>query len=169
MNKRRIWLIALLILITIIIVCFIRTDVNGDNTTKKLQRLAQVEIYSAKEDKLIKTIEDKETLTTFNNNTIFTEQYFDMDDDNMNQEEARQEVENYEPQYTFVTYKTPAALNNNGDLEKVLEITTFKDTNIIMMRVSPDSVKNIAVPSEYLTFYFEVSDEVTTYLNSLVK
>jgi hypothetical protein len=162
MNKRQIWLIALFILVTIIIGYSIKTGVNGDYTAKNMQRPAQVEIYSAKEHKLIKTIEDKETLTTFNKNTV-------VDDDNMNQEETRQEVEKYEPQYTFVSYRKPVALINNGDLEKVLEITTFKDTNMIMMQVSPDNIKNIAVPSEYLTFYIEVSKELITYLNSLVK
>lgn len=169
MNKRHIWLIAILILCTIIIGYSIKTDVKGNNETKNLQRLAQVEIYSAKEHKLMETIGDKEILTAFNQKTIFTEQWSDMDNDNMNkQEETRQELENYEPQYIFVTYKTPVALNSNGDLEKTLEITTFKDTNMIMVQVSPDNVKNITVPSEYLTFYTEASDEEITYLSSLV-
>lgn len=168
MNKRNV--LPLFILIIIIIGFSTRIHVNGHNATKRLQRLAQVEIYSAKEKKLIKTIEDKKSLITFNKNTIFTDQYSNADDNYMNkQEEIRKEVENYEPQYIFVTYKTPAALNNKKDLEKIYEITTFKDTNIIMMQVSPDSIKNIVVPSEYLTFYTEGSDEEITYLNSLVK
>ncbi|BCJ93692.1 hypothetical protein acsn021_12610 [Anaerocolumna cellulosilytica] len=168
MNKKHV--LPLLILIIITIGFYTRIHVNGDNATKRLQRLAQVEIYSATEDKLIKTIEDKNSLITFNKNTIFTEQYSDADNNYMNkQEEMRKEVENYESQYIFVTYKKPAGLNNNKELEKLCEITTFKDTNIIMMQVSPDSIKNIAVPSEYLTFYFKVSNKVTAYLNSLVK
>lgn len=137
------------------------------DTTKNTSQIAQIEVYSA-EHTLIKTIEDKDALASFNENTVLTEELFDEDNNYMSQqEEYLQQSKMYEPQYTFITYKKSAAVNNKGDLEEVLEITTYKDTNMIMMQVPPDAIKNMELPPEYLTYYYEVSDEVMDYLSSL--
>lgn len=142
--------------------------------THNLQRLAQVEVYDEKEHKLIKTIEDKEILAMFNEKTQFRDQWSEMeneyeDEDEDFQGKSKQGKENYEPQYTYFLYKASAALNNSTDLEKTLEITTFEDTNQIMIQIAPDTVKNMEVPSEYLTYYIEGTKDEITYLRSLVK
>ncbi|MPM43268.1 hypothetical protein SDC9_89941 [bioreactor metagenome] len=170
MNKKLIFLIAVPFLITTLIGCSSEStvDTDGNNDTKNTSQIAQIEVYSATEHTKIRTIEDTETLASFSENTDFNYDLLDEDDDYLKQqEEYLQQTKEYDPQYTFITYKKTVAINNDDDLEEVMEITTYKDTNMIMMQISPDSIKNMKIPSEYLTYYYEVSDEVTDYLSSL--
>ena len=98
-------------------------DFASSNNTDENQRLTCIEIYSAKEQTLMDTIEDKEILKEFNENTSFAEEWEDMDDDYIEQQkEIQKKLENYEPQYLFILYKTPAAINNDGTLEKAWKL-----------------------------------------------
>ncbi len=158
MNKKLIIIIALLSLITVLDGC-------ASKSTKAGQQLARIEVYSGVDNTLINTIEDKEGLLEFNQKTACEEQW---DDDYMDQQEKIQEkLEGHKPLYIFTSYKKPVAMNNDGTLEKISEITVYKDTNIIKTQVSPDAVKNFTVPSEYLTYYFDSSDETIDFLVSL--
>lgn len=78
-------------------------------------------------------------------------------------------LEDYEPQYIITSFKTPAAIFNDGNLEEISNITIYKDTNMIKMQISPDTIKGYRVPSEYLTNYFEITDEVRDFLISLTR
>ena len=66
-----------------------------------------------------------------------------------------------------MAYKSPVAVYNDGELEKLYTITVYKDTNIIKMEVSEETIKSFPVPSEYLTFYEDVTDEEMEFLMSL--
>ncbi len=169
MKKKVTIVIFLLMLLSVLSGCSTSASANGNKNTVNIERLACIEIYSVNNQTLLTTIDDKETLETFHENASFDEQWGDMDDNYLEQQaEIQKKLKNYEPQYLFISYQTPAAIHNDGTLEKVLEITTFKDTNIVKVTISPDTVKNFSIPSEYLTFYFETSDEVMAYLRSLV-
>lgn len=168
MNKKRIGWMTIFFVAVVLSGCSFGHTANENDISGNSQQLAQVEVYSATEHTLIKTINDKEALVSFNESTNFLEDMFYEDEDNINQQESYlSEMEKYEPEYTFITYKKSVADNSNEDFEALFEITTYKDTNMIMMKVSPDSVKNMKVPSEYLTDYYEVSDEAMDYLTSL--
>jgi hypothetical protein len=171
MKKYIIWLLTAFIAITLVgcseVISFeASTD---DNTTDNLQRLSCIKIYSATNQTLINTIEDKDILIKFIQNTTFAEQWTNTgtDDSIDQQEKIRQKLEDYEPQYIITSYKTPAAIINDGNLEKISDITIYKDTNIIKMQISPDTIKAYRIPSEYLTDYFEITDEVRDFLISL--
>lgn len=169
MTKKLIMVLVLLLLSSLFSGCVAISSANGtkSNTTDKC--LASIEVYSAANQTLVTTIQDEESLVTFNENTSLTEKLDDMDENYMElQEKLRKESEKYEAQYIFISYRTPAAIFNDDTLEKELEITTYKDTNIVKVQISPENVKNFSVPSEYLTFYLEISDEVIAYLYSLV-
>ncbi|WP_312649605.1 hypothetical protein [Aminipila sp.] len=170
MTKKLFVTIFLLLLFSIFSGCSPGDSSNSNTETAEDQRLARIEVYSANEQTLIDTIENKETLAAFSKSTSFTDQLEDIDDDYMEQQaEIQKKLEKYEPQYVFISYKTPAAINNDGALEKILKITVYKDTNIIKVQISPDNVKNCSVPSEYLTFCFQASDKEIAYLYSLVQ
>ena len=157
--------IVLLIVFSVFSGCSVGTHADSNEP-----QLARVEIYSASDQTLIGTIEDKKALATFNENTLFTEQLDNMDEDSINQQaEIQKELEVHTEQYNFISYKAPVAVSSDGTLEKIYEITVYKDTNIIKFQVSPESIKNFSVPSELLTFYFKASDETLKYLNSLVQ
>lgn len=171
MTKKLIVTLVLLLQFSVFSGCAAETSANGSKDIKKNQRLACIEVYSANDRTLLTTIQDKESLAAFDENTSFTGEWdetYDADNDMDQQAKIQKKLENYESQYLFISYQTPAAIHNDGTLEKVLEITTFKDTNIVKVQISPDTVKNLSIPSEYLTFYLEASDEEMAYLHSLV-
>ena len=170
MTKKLFVAISILLMFSVFCGCSIRNSADSSKKTLENQRLARIEVYSENGKNLIDTIEDKETLAAFNENNSFTEPWDGMDDDYMKQQaDIQKKLEKYKPQYIFISYKTPAAINSDGALEKVLEITVYKDTNIIKEQISPDNVKSFSVPIQYLTFYFEASDEVIAYLHSLAE
>ena len=71
--------------------------------------------------------------------------------------------------YTIVSYKEPAAVYNNGALEKLMEITVYEDSNIIREQVVQESIKGDYIPEEYLIFYSMVSDENKNFILSLTE
>lgn len=152
----------------IIITLFLILVLCGCNTEN--QKLKKVEVYSSNKT-LLNTIENKDSLATFNDNISLTENWTDIDDDDYwnQQDELKGKLENNEAQYVFIMYQTSAAMNKSETLEKVMELTAYENSNIIKVEVSPDTVKNVSIPSEYLTYYFETSDDTIEYLNSLVK
>jgi len=160
MNKKLSIVIVLLSIVAVLGGC-------TSERTQAGQQLARIEVYSVEDNVLVHTIEDEERLLEFNEKTTCEEQW---DDDYMDQqEEIQKKVEEHKPQYVFISYKKPVAMKNDGTLEKISEITVYQDSNIIKEQVSPDAVKNFTVPSEYLTYFFESSDETIDYLLSLTK
>lgn len=77
------------------------------------------------------------------------------------------DLDNYDPLYRIVAYKSPAAKYSDDTLEKSLTITTYEDTSKIKLQISPENIKGFAVPAEYLIFYSELSDENIEFLNSI--
>lgn len=170
MIKKTMMIIVYSILLIVLGGCSVGASTDdSEYTAKDLQRYARVEVYSAADNTLLNTIEDKETLIWFANNNAFAEQVADIDaDEYLNrQEENKKTLDGYESLYIIVSYKTPAAANNNGALEKISEMTLYKDTNMIMEQVSPDVIKSFKIPSEYMTAYYEISDEDMSFLASL--
>lgn len=157
MNKKITFVVSLLLLFIL----------GGCNTES--QKLKKVEVFSSN-NTLLNTIENKEELKTFNENLSLEENWNEIDENYLNQqEELKKTIENHEEQYIFITYQAAVAKNSSESLEKVMEIIVYEKSNIIKVEISPDTVKNISIPSEYLTFYFETSDEIIEYLNSLLK
>lgn len=139
---------------------------SGCNTQD--QKLKKVEVFSSN-NTLLNTIEDEEELATFNENLSLEEKWNEIDENYLNQqEELKKKLEDYEVQNVFITYQATAAKNSSESLEKVMGITLYENSNIIKVEISPDTVKNGATPAEYLTFYFETTDKIIEYLNSLV-
>lgn len=161
MNKKIVFTIILSLIIAILSACSSgTTDNNREYTSQKLQHLCRIEIYSAEDDTLINTIEDSDMLSQFNELNVVS----DFTD---NEEEIKNALKDSTPLYRIVTYKSPAAVYNDGELEKLYTITVYKDTNIIKMEVSEETIKSFPVPSEYLTFYEDVTDEEMEFLMSL--
>ncbi len=135
---------------------------NAENDEKDLQRLSLLEVYSSSGE-LIKTIEDEDTLIQFNDI-----EYVDITADTEDElEKLEADIAELSPIYTVVSYKTPAAVYNDGDLEKQTEITVHENSNIIKEQIAPENVKAFSAPEELLTFYFTVSDEDRDFLLSL--
>ena len=76
------------------------------------------------------------------------------------------DLEGREPLFTIAAMKEPAALINNGEMEKTFTITVYEGTDVVKMVVMPQ-IKNIALSEEFLTFYFEVPEEDMEFFLSL--
>lgn len=157
MNKKLVVIISLLLL-------FVLCGCNTEN-----QKLKKVEVFSS-DNTLLNTIEDKEELKTFNENLSLEENWNETDENYLQQEEElKKKSEDYEVQYVFKTYQATVAKISSESLEKVMEITVYKSSNIIKIEVSPDTIKGGSIPAEFLTFYYETSDKIIEYLNSLAQ
>lgn len=137
-------------------------------TNEDLNNLAQIEIYTAADSgensKLVKTITDEEVLYQYNNCSF----WLDSDYSEEHQTALKEAVKDLTVQYVFVAYKYPAARFHKQTLEKELSITLYENSGIIKMTAAQESIKNISIPEEYLTFYFDdVPEEDLDFLRSL--
>lgn len=123
-------------------------------------KLAKVEVYSAKDNRLIKTIDDSELLSRLSEENEIAE-----DEDKLMQSTPESGI----PLYNFVAYKVPAAIITDQKAEKIFTITIFENSNLIRTEVASEAIKAFPIPSQYLTFYEEVSKEKINFFLSLAK
>ncbi|SEM71548.1 hypothetical protein [Hydrogenoanaerobacterium saccharovorans] len=161
MSKKIIFIMSLL-LITVLGACSIDTTKNDkEYTSQELQRLCRIEVYSSEDNSLINTIEDSDILFKFNQ---WSSEITGLSGE---KNEIKEKLEDSESLYCIAAYKSPAALHKDGELEKNITVTIFKDTNMIKVEISPEAIKSFSVPSEYLTFYEDITDEKMQFLISL--
>ena len=135
-----------------------------DSAGEDLQQLAQIEIYSGDGD-LINTVVDEDILRQLSglNDTDIPS------DADSEQEELENETEGLAVLYTIISYKTPTAVYNDGNLEKLMEMTVYKDSDIIKEQIAPENIKGAYVPEEFLAFYSTVSEEDKNFILSLAE
>lgn len=133
-------------------------------TLEELNNLVEIRIYSAENNELIKTISDEEELYQYNQCSIF-------DDSGIveHQDELKRNLEGAKEQYYLVAYKYPAARFGGKELEENTTITLYEDTCIIKMTVAEESIKAFTIPEEFLTFYYELSEEEINSYRALVE
>lgn len=121
--KKQIWILAFLIFITF---CFSGCSQNDSSYSKEdLQRLTQLEVYKS-DGTLLSTITDTDILYQFNNtlNDIELPEY-------VSENKETETMKDLVPSYIIISYKTPASIITNGELEKSTELTLFDNSNII--------------------------------------
>lgn len=133
--------------------------------TEELDGLAEIRVYSAENNALIKTIYEEEQLYQY----IQCSLWKDLDVEEERQNELKKEAEGAREQYYLVSYKYPAARFGSRELEETATITLYENTDIIKMAAAKESVKGFPVPEEFLIFYYEVSGEEMGFYRSLVE
>ena len=136
----------------------------GKYTIEDLDNLAEIKIYSAENNELVKTISDEEQLYQYNQYSLF-----DDSDIEERQDELEKNLEGAKEQYYLISYKYPVARFGEKELEENTTITLYENTNIIKMAVAEESIKAFAIPEEFLTFYYELSEEEINFYHSLVE
>lgn len=81
-------------------------------TREDLDNLAEIRIYAAENQELIKTISDKEQLYQYNQCSVF-----DGSDIEERQDELKKDLEGAKEQYYLIAYKYPAARFGEKELE----------------------------------------------------
>lgn len=133
-------------------------------TREELDNLAEIRIYSAENHELIKTISEEEQLYQYNQCP-----HFDDSDIAERQEKLKKNLEGAKEQYYLTAYKYPAARFGDKELEENTTITLYENTNIIKMAAAQESIKSFSVPEEFLTFYYEMSEEEMEFFRSLAE
>ena len=164
MNKKIYIKISILLVFVLCICAGCSAQQGRKYTIEDLDNLAEIKIYSAENNELIKTISDEEQLYQYNQYSLF-----DDSDIEERQDELEKNLEGAKEQYYLISYKYPVARFGEKELEENTTITLYENTNIIKMAVAEESIKAFSIPEEFLTFYYELSEEEINFYHSLVE
>ena len=164
MNKKIYIKMGILLVFILCICAGCSAQQGGKYTIEDLDNLAEIKIYSAENNELVKTISDEEQLYQYNQYSLF-----DDSDIEERQDELEKNLEGAKEQYYLISYKYPVARFGEKELEENTTITLYENTNIIKMAVAEESIKAFAIPEEFLTFYYELSEEEINFYHSLVE
>lgn len=164
MNKKIILKISILTMFLLCICAGCPAGQGEKYTAEDLGNLAEIRIYSAENDTLIKTIIDEEQLYQYNQCP-----FPDDSDTEEHQNKLKEMSEGAREQYYLISYKYPVARFGEKELEENTTITLYKNTNIIKMTVAEENIKAFSIPEEFLTFYYELSEEDMDFYYFLVE
>lgn len=138
-------------------------------TREELNNLAEIRVYTAEDEELIQTVTDEELLYRYNQCSALEEDVIEEQITEERQTEIKKALEGAKEQYQLVSYKYPAARFGKKDLEKLMTLTLYENENIIKMTVADESIKAFSLPEEFLTFYYEISEEEMQFYRSLAE
>lgn len=164
MNKKKHINMGILFIIGAFILAGCSAGREKKYSLEDLDNLAEIRIYSAENDELIQTINDEELLYQYNQ--------FALIDDSFTEEqqgELKEGATGAREKYRFVSYKYPVAQFGNKEAKENTTIILYEDSNIIKMILSEESIKAFTVPTEFLTFYSEISEEELNFYYSLIE
>lgn len=164
MNKKCAIIICVLLVFGLCICAGCSAQREEKYTMEDLNNLAEIKIYSAENNELIKTINDEEQLYQYNQCSLF-----DASDIEERQDELEKDLAGAKEQYYLTAYKYPAARFGDKDLEETTTITLYEDKNIVKMTVAGESIKGFPIPKEFLIFYYELSEEELNFYRSLAE
>ncbi len=164
MNKKVNIKIGILMMFLLCICAGCSAEQGGKYTSEDLDNLAEIRIYSAEDNELIKKISDEEQLYQYNQCLDF----YDSDTEE-HQNELKEGLEGAREQYYLISYKYPVARFGERELEENTTITLYENTNIVKMAVAEENIKAFSIPEEFLTFYYELSEEEMDFYYFLVE
>ena len=147
MNKKIYIKMGILLVFILCICAGCSAQQGGKYTIEDLDNLAEIKIYSAENNELIKTISDEEQLYQYNQCSLFNDS-----DIEERQDELEKDLEGAKEQYYLVSYKYPVARFGEKELEENTTITLYENTNIIKMAVAEESIKAFSIREEILQF-----------------
>lgn len=164
MNKKSYFIISILLVFGLCICAGCSARQGKKYTREELDNLAEIKIYSAEDHELIKTISDEEQLYQYNLCMLFEDS-----DIEERQDELEKDLAEAKEQYDLISYKYPVARFGEKELEKNTTITLYENTNIVKMTVAEEAIKSLSIPEEFLTFYYELSEEEINFFRSLAE
>lgn len=147
-------------IIAILIVCVLclagcASQTNSKDEAKKKSR---VEVFSMQDD-LLSTIDDPNTVNNLLNHNDWSE--------------ADELPEELIPEYKLLVYQEKTLLagqdpNEARDYELIETIILFEDSQYVMEVISSDVVKNMRLPSDALTLYYELPDSTIAEIKIMI-
>lgn len=164
MNKKSYFIISIMLVVGLCICAGCSAGQGQKYTREELDNLAEIKIYSAEDHELIKTISDEEQLYLYNQCMFFEDS-----DIEERQDELEKDLDEAKEQYDLISYKYPVARFGGKELEENTTITLYENTNIVKMTVAEEAIKSLSIPEEFLTFYYELSEEEINFFRSLAE
>lgn len=135
--------------------CASQTTNNKDDDLKKKSR---IEIYSMQDD-LLSIIDEQDTVNNLLNNDDWSE--------------VNELPDNLTPEYKLLVHQEKTLLagqdpNEERDYELIETIILFQDSAYAAEVISSDVVKNMIIPSDVLTFYYELPDSTIEKIKNLL-
>lgn len=129
------------------------------NSNEDMKKQSKIEIYSAQDETLLKTIDDQDMVN------ILLETY--------NWEEMEVVSDNLVPEYKLLVYQEKTLLLGQDKAEKrdyelIETIITFQNSPYIKEIISGDVIKGAIIPENVMTFYYMMPDETIEKLHGLL-
>lgn len=129
------------------------------NSNEDVKKKSIIEIYSAQDDKLIKTIDEQDTINTL------LETY--------NWEETEDISDDMVPEYKLLVYQEKTLLLGQDPAEKrdyelIETIITYQNSPYIKEVISSDVIKSTVIPENVMTFYYKMPDATVEKLQELL-
>lgn len=149
-------IVALLICSLFLAGCGHRESSDSNEPGKKQSK---IEIYSVQDDKLLKTVDDQDTvnrlLKTYNWKTV---------------ESLSTDLI---PEYKILVYQEKTLLysqdpNEERDYELIETVITFQDSQYIAEIISSGVIKNMTIPEDIMTFYYVMPDDIQKELYEII-
>ena len=145
-------------------------------TEEELNNLAKLEIYEAGSDTPLKTVEDEETLYQYSqilsraedDGDDFAEWEPEFDDYESEEWEWKENPADEQETYRIVAYRYPVAKFGDKEPVKFLTTTLYENTDITKMIVEGTVIKSFSLPEEFLTFYYEMTEEEREFYDDLI-
>lgn len=127
---------------------------------KNTAKSCKIEVLSAQDDTLLKTIDDQDTVSKF----LQTDEWNEVD----------KLAQDLVPEFKLIIYQEKTLLaghdpNTQREYEIIARITIFKDCLYVEERISADMVKNMKIPDDFLTIYYNVPDDIINQLRQLLQ
>lgn len=124
----------------------------------KWRRKSRIEIFSI-QDELLSTIDNEDTINNLLNNNDWSE--------------VNELPEGLTPEYKLLVYQEKTLLagqdpNEERDYELIETIIIFEDSPYVIEVISSEVVKNMILPSDVLTFYYELPDSTIENILNII-
>ena len=134
--------------------CSFQTNSAGDEAEKK----NRIEIFSI-QDELLSTIDNGDTINNLLNNNDWSE--------------VNELPDGLTPEYKLLVYQEKTLLagqdpNEQRDYELIETIIMFEDSPYVIEVISSEVVKNMILPSDVLTFYYELPDSTIENIINII-
>lgn len=131
------------------------SDSNNDEGKKQ----CKIEVYSAQDDKLLKTIDDQDIV----NQLLITNDW----------ETAEGLSADLTPEYKLLVYQEKTLLygqdpDEERDYELIETVITFQNSQYVQETISDSVVKNMTLPEDVMTFYYKMPDDVKKNFTAII-
>lgn len=154
--KKIIWFVLL-------VLCFLFI---GCEREEEMEKLCKIEIVEEDTSTIVKVMEfmtQADVVAFLDEDEWGTQIEENMSEEEIHEIETKVEQSELIPEYRIILYqektKTLISLDNNEEYEKIMEYITYQDSKLVKAIVGSDAIKNMELPDEFRSYYFEGTEK----------